>query len=412
MSVFNGAFNGIFIEVILLFSVAMAITGVVEYFQRSTSIALVIAGLVLGYFQVDSLKGIYDFVSHSSVFQILIILVLLPALLGEASLNLPLDSIKRHKGPILYLAFGATLISYFLVTLFSHYILGLPIIVAFVLGSLMAATDPISVLATFKRIGVDKGLSTIVEGESIFNDGIAVVLFQISTLFLTSYIEMGWLGIGEGFFMFLKYAIGGFLLGGIMGYIFSRITSLFDDFRLEVSFSIILFYGSYFIAEQLHISGVIAVAVSGIILGSYGRKVGMTEKVVESMENFWGVIVLIANSIIFFMLGLEINKVDFGSKWLAIILAIVIVLVARSISVYTSLALSKIPLKWKHTINWGGLRGSLAVALALSLPKDFPGRENLLALTFSIVIFSLTLQSLSIEPFIKLLKLKPSKGDG
>lgn len=411
MAVFHGSFNTLFIDIILLFAVSIAVTAIAKYFKRSTSIALVLVGLALGSFQIPSFKSIYDFVSQSSAFQVVIILVFLPALIGEASLNLPIKHIRKHTGPILYLSFGATLLSYFSVTCLSHYVLGLPIIVAFVFGALMSATDPISVLATFKKMGVDHGLTTIVEGESIFNDGISVVLFQISTVFMMSYLEMGWLGIGEGFLLFLKYAIGGFLLGGVLGYLFSRATALVDDFQVKVSISMILFYGSYFIAEKLHISGVIAVAVAGIILGSYGRKIAMNDKAVANIENFWGVVVLIANSIIFFMLGLEIHRVHFGSKWGYVLLAILTVLVCRSFAVYTSLIFTRIPAKWRHLINWGGLRGGLTVALAFSLSRNFPGREDLLAFTFGIVIFSLTLQSLSITPFIRFLKLKPPEGN-
>lgn len=272
---------------------------------------------------------------------------------------------------------------------------------AFTFASLMSATDPISVISIFKSLGVPKSVVTIIEGESLFNDGIAVVLFQISSVYLLSYMEMGWAGIGSGIWLFLKFSLGGIAVGAILGYLFSQIIRLYDDYPLEIGFSMLLFFGSYFIAEHFHVSGVIAVVVSGLVFGSYGSKVGMSKTTQTNINSFWDVVTLVANSLIFLMIGLEIKNIDFSDKWLIIAGAIAIVLVGRTIAVYASVSvLRHFSASWKAVLNWGGLKGSLSIALALSLPNSFEGRETILVLTFSVVLFSLLFQGLTIKPLV------------
>ncbi|WP_085521660.1 cation:proton antiporter [Tuberibacillus sp. Marseille-P3662] len=407
------AFNEVFIQIILLLSMAIGVTAIAKYFDLPYTIALVIAGLALGMVHIEPLEKVYDFVNTSSVFQVIIISIFLPVILGEATIKMPFRHLNDNRKPILFLAFGGTFLSYIIVGALMYLVLDLPLQVAFVFGALMAATDPISVISIFQTKGVNRKLTTILEGESLFNDGIAVVLFKISSIYLLEYIAMGWAGLGEGILMFLQFAIGGFLIGALAGFVFSHLTRLFDDYPLEIVFSFIMFFGIYFTAEHFQLSGVIAVAVSGIIYGSYGTKVGMTPLTKMSIKNFWDVIALIANSIIFFMVGLQINRIsfNFSQDWFLIVGAILIVLVTRCIAVYLSLSFVKVPLKWKHVVNWGGLRGSLSVALALSLPADFIMKDEIIILTFSVVVFSLVVQTLTLDPLIKWLRVvKPSQG--
>lgn len=186
-----------------------------------------------------------------------------------------------------------------------------------------------------------------------------------------------------------------------MGWIFSQLIRFYDDYPLEIGFSMLLFFGSFFIAEHFHVSGVIAVVVGGLIFGSYGSKVGMSDKTQMNINSFWDVITLIANSFIFLMIGLEIKNIDFSDKWIMVIAAILIVLISRSAAVYASVALLRnFPGKWTMILNWGGLKGSLSIALALSLPETFAGRDSVLVLTFSVVLFSLLVQGLTIKPLV------------
>ncbi|MBB3113434.1 CPA1 family monovalent cation:H+ antiporter [Paenibacillus phyllosphaerae] len=403
-------FNETFIQLLILLAVSMFVIALAKKLNQPYSIALVIVGLLLGVTNIPFLEEAETYITQSHVFQAVIISLFLPILLGDATLKLPFSHLRAQSKPVLALAFGGTLLSFLLIAGASYYVLDLPIVVAFTFAALMSATDPISVISIFKSLGVPKSVVTIIEGESLFNDGIAVVLFQISSIYLLSYMEMGWAGIGSGLWLFLKFAVGGIAIGGVLGYLFSQLIRFYDDYPLEIGFSMLLFFGSFFIAEHFHVSGVIAVVVSGLIFGSYGARIGMSETTQMNIHSFWDVVTLIANSLIFLMIGLEIKHVDFSDKWLLIAAAILIVLLGRTIALYASVAfLRNFPGSWKAILNWGGLKGSLSIALALSLPSSFEGRDDVLVLTFSVVLFSLLVQGLTIKPLV--LKLGLGAGD-
>jgi len=162
-----------------------------------------------------------------------------------------------------------------------------------------------------------------------------------------------------------------------------------------------LFYGAYFLSESLHVSGVIAIVTAGLVLGNYGRIIGMSEKTQQSIEVFWETIAFIGNSLIFYLVGLEIQQMSLKHYWGYIVIAIIVVILSRSTSVYLSTIGTKLPMTWKHVLNWGGLKGSLSIALAMSLPSNFPQREAIVVLTFGVVLFSLLIQGLTIGRFIR-----------
>ncbi|MGM0881510.1 MAG: cation:proton antiporter [Bacillota bacterium] len=399
-------FNETFIQLLVLLAVSVFVIGISKKLNQPYSIALVIVGLLLGVTHIPFLEEAEMFITQSHVFQAIIISLFLPILLGDATLKLPFSHLREQRTPVLALAFGGTLLSFLIIAFSAYYLLDLPLIVAFTFGALMSATDPISVISIFKSLGVPKPVVTIIEGESLFNDGIAVVLFQISSVYLLSYMELGWMGVGSGLLLFLKFALGGIIIGAILGYLFSQLIRIYDDYPLEIAFSMLLFFGSFFIAEHFHVSGVIAVVVAGLIFGNYGARIGMSKTTKVNINSFWDVITLIANSLIFLMIGLEIKNIDFTDKWFMIGLAIFIVLAGRTIALYASVHYIKgFSRSWKAILNWGGLKGSLSIALALSLPPSFEGREDVLVLTFSVVLFSLLVQGLTIKPLVMKLGL-------
>ncbi|MGY0694660.1 Na+/H+ antiporter [Virgibacillus sp. FSP13] len=392
---------------LIMIMIAAGITAVAKKFKQPYPIALVIVGAIIGLANIPALGPLKAFITEGEVFNFVIITLFLPALLGEAGLKLPFAHLYENKAPVLALAFGGTFLSFIVVGFSSMWLLQLSIPVAFVFAALMSATDPVSVLSIFKSVGVNKRLATVIEGESLFNDGLAVVLFNISAFSLLQYVDLGFEGIGLGLWEFVKVISLGLIIGGALGYGVSRITRHFDDYPLEIIFSIILFYGAYLLAESVGASGVIAVVVSALVLGNYGTKIGMSPTTRLNISNFWDVAALLANSLVFLMVGLEITRINVADKWGLIFIAILIVLVARSIAVYGSLLFMKnFPNPWKHILNWGGLKGSLSIALVLSLPNDFAGREEILIMAFSVVLFSLVLQGLSIKPLISLLGVK------
>lgn len=391
---------------LILVMLAAGITAIAKKLNKPYPIALVIVGTIIGLVNIPVLEPLKQFITEGEVFNFVIITLFLPALLGEASLKLPFSHLKENKQPILALAFGGTLLSFLIIGFLSIWLLNFSIPAAFVFAALMSATDPVSVLSIFKSVGVNKRLATVIEGESLFNDGLAVVLFKISAFYLLTYMELGFVGAGYGIWEFIKVISLGLIIGGALGYGFSQLTKYFDDYPLEIIFSIILFYGSFLLAESVHASGVIAVVVAALIFGNYGAKIGMSPTTKLNINNFWEVTALLANSLVFLMVGLEITRIDLADKWGLILLAIVLVLVARSLAVYISLIFIKnFPKSWQHIINWGGLKGSLSIALVLSLPRDFTGREEILILAFSVVLFSLVVQGLSIKPLLSLLRI-------
>lgn len=395
-------FNETFIQILILLAVSVGVIAISKKINWPYSVALVLVGLLLGIFHIPFMEDAEAYITQSDVFQSIIISLFLPILLGDATLKLPFSQLREQSKPVLGLAFIGTLLSFGLIAAGAYYLLDLPLAVAFTFAALMSATDPISVISIFKSLGVPKKMVTIIEGESLFNDGIAVVLFQISSIYLLTYVEMGWAGVGEGVLLFLRFVLGGIAVGVVLGYLFSQLIRLYDDYPLEIAFSALLFFGSYFIAEQFHVSGVIAVVVSGLIFGSYGKRIGMSETTSLNINTFWDVVTLIANSLIFLMIGLEIRNIDFSDKFGIIVLAIVIVLASRTIATFASLqTLKGFPTSWKMLLNWGGLKGSLSIALALSLPHDFEGRDDVLVLAFSVVLFSLIVQGLTLKPLIR-----------
>ncbi|MBO9130230.1 cation:proton antiporter [Bacillus sp. 165] len=388
---------------IILLAIAVGTVFVAEKLKQPYPTLLVVVGLIIGITPIPALDEVKGFAASDHIFQTTIILIFLSALLGDAALKLPIDELKKNKKPIILLAFLGTFLTFLIVSTLSYFILKLTLQQALIFGALMAATDPVSVLSIFKSMGLNKRLSIIVEGESLANDGVAVVLFKIALV--TTVLTFS--GVLHGSVEFVKVVSGGLLIGGVCGFLASRITSRIDQYLVEIGLSIIVFYGAFELAEHFHLSGVIAVVTAGLILGTYGKNIGMSDLTLEKMDSFWEVIAFISNSLIFLMVGLEVGSINFLDKGFIIVGSIAIVIFARCVAVYGSLTLDKsIPLAWKHVIAWGGLKGSLSIALILSVSPSFEGRELLLALTFSNVVFSLLGQGTTLKKLVTVLRVK------
>jgi NhaP-type Na+/H+ and K+/H+ antiporters len=393
--------------ILWLFIMALAGAALAKKMKFPYPIALVLLGAIVGTFPIFKELKIY-FIDEN-VFRNIVVNIFLPALIGEAALKLSFKKIKEKSRAILSLAIGGTIISYFSTGIILAFILHWPLQVTLVFGALMAATDPVSVISIFKTLKVNKNLEVIVEGESLANDGLAIVLFKLTVFSYALIAFSGWSGIGFGVFEFIKVSLGGMVIGGACGLFASRVVRHFDDYPLENSVSIALFYGTYFLSESLEVSGVIAIVTAGLVLGNYGRSIGMSEKTQQSLEIFWDTISFIGNSLIFYLVGLEIQRINITQYLPVTIIAIVAAILSRSVAVYLSTIKTGLPTSWKHILNWGGLKGSLSIALAVSLPLNFPRREAIVALTFGVVFFSLVVQGLTIGRLIRRIRL--TKGE-
>jgi CPA1 family monovalent cation:H+ antiporter len=227
-------------------------------------------------------------------------------------------------------------------------------------------------------------------------------------------IVAGHLSFAKGTAVFIFAIFGGAAIGVAFGYAASRITATLDDSGVEITLTTIVAYGSYLLAYHLHLSGIIATAAAGLVIGNVGATRGMSVRTHTTLESFWEYVAFVMNSLIFLLIGLEVHVASLVHSWRTVLLAIAAVLVGRAVSVYLLVPVSNrlaenISPRWQHVMVWGGLRGALALALALSLDSNFPGRHQVLNLTFGVVIFSILIQGLTMKPLLQALKLVEAK---
>ncbi len=367
------------------------------------TVALVIGGLALGSVRLPIVatlvKNQPDWLTPN-----IVLVIFLPALLFEGSLKLQVRQLRENAFPIALLATVGVLVATLVTGFAAHWLLGLPLLVALVFGAITAATDPISVLSIFKEMTVPRRLSIIVEGESLFNDGTAAALFTV----LAAGVVSGTLSVRNGAQIFLVEVCGGVAVGVALGYLFSKFTERVDEPAIEITLTTVLAYGSYLAAQTLHLSGVIATVAAGLTLGNLAARTSMSPRTRIALWSFWEYLSFIVNSLVFLLIGLQVRVGTLLRDWRPTLLAIATVVLGRVLSVYglvpvSNLVRSKIPAKWQHVLVAGGIRGALALALALSLSRTFPYREQILAMTFGVVAFTIIVQGLSIKPLLRLL---------
>jgi CPA1 family monovalent cation:H+ antiporter len=372
------------------------------------TVALVLGGLLLSVVHLPALAPLHQGNRPDWLTPDVILTLFLPALLFEGSLKIELRHIRTDIVPLLLLANLGVLIATLVTGFVIYYAVGMSLIVALLFGSMVSATDPISVLSIFKEVAVEERLSVLVEGESLLNDGTAVALFQI---ILASAVGGG-VGLVLGAGQFLLSVMGGALLGLALGYFVSTLTKRLDDAQIEITLTTILAYGTFLLARHLHLSGVIATVAAGLVIGNVAAKTGMSARTLTALRSFWEYASFIINSLVFLLIGLEVRLGDVLRAWKPILIAIAAIFLGRILSVYTLVPFSnlfskRIPFVWQHVMVWGGLRGALSLALALSLDSAFPYRDQILNLTFGVVVFSILVQGLSIKPLLRILGLAP-----
>jgi CPA1 family monovalent cation:H+ antiporter len=391
---------------IWLLIAASTIAVLTKYLRIPYTVALVLGGLLLSLLHLSFLSPLQPNQRPNWLTPDVILILFLPALVFEGSVKIDLRDLLRDAAPLLVLANVGVLLATLVTGYLVHWVIGLPILIALLFGAIISATDPISVLAIFKDLRMDKRLSVLIEGESLLNDGTAVVLFQI----LLAGVVAGGLNAGKGIGQFLWAVLGGAVLGSALGYAASKITQTIDDPQIEITLTTIVAYGSYLLANHLHLSGVIATASAGLMVGNFGAKKGMSARTRTVLESFWEYVAFVMNSLVFLLIGLEVHIGALAHAWRPVLFAIAAVLTGRALSVYLLVPLSNlfaesIPFPWQHVTVWGGLRGALALALALSLDTTFPYRDRILDLTFGVVVFSILVQGLTMKPLLRILGL-------
>lgn len=391
---------------IALLIAASAIAMLAKRYRIPYTIALVVGGLMLSFLRLPQLSPLDPSQRPDWLTPDVILILFLPALVFEGSLKLNVRDLLRDSIPLLLLASVGVLLAAAVTGYVVHWATGVPVLISLLFGAIISATDPISVLAIFKDLRMDKRLAVIIEGESLLNDGTAAALFQI----LVGAVVAGHLGLAQGIEQFAFAVVGGAILGAVLGYSASRITGTIDDPEIEITLTTILAYGSYLLANELHMSGIIATASAGLMVGNLGAKQAMGPQTRTALESFWGYLAFAMNSLVFLLIGLEVHFDALARSWHAVLISIVAVLMGRSLSVYlltpvSNLWAQRIPLAWQHVIVWGGLRGALALALALSLDSKFPDRGVVLDTTFGVVIFSILVQGMTVKPLLRVLRL-------
>lgn len=366
----------------------LLIVSIVAVLVRRTripyTVALVLAGLVL------SLRSPLELELSPE----LILSLFIPPLVFEAAYHLNLTNLLSNLRTIGVLAVPGVVLTMLLVGGIVAWGTGLSMGTALLFGALIAATDPVSVVALFRKMGAPKRLEVLLEGESLFNDGTAIVLFNLALVAVTT----GSFDLVQGVVDFLRVAGGGILIGLLLGWVASRFIARVDDHLVETTITTVLAFGSFLLAEQFHVSGVLAVVAAGLVNGNLGSE-GMSPTTRIVVFNFWEYVAFLANSAVFLMIGLGLDVQALVSNWRPALWAVGAVLVARAVGVYGLSRLGQpVPERWRHVLFWGGLRGAIALALALSLPLTLGlERRTVIVMTFAVVLFTLLTQGMTME---------------
>ena len=352
-----------------------------------------------------------DIVANSD-FKSLLFDGILSFLLFAGALHINIEDLAKEKWPVLLFATLGVLISTFIVGGLTYYVaqwvsVELSFINALIFGALISPTDPIAVLAILKKTNIAKSFQIKIEGESLFNDGIGVVVFSGILLISTSVgsHEESSIGLEVGK-LFLEEAVGGLVYGAVLGFIgYFCIKNIEENPQLAVMISLAIAMGGYAFASLIHVSGPLAMVVSGIVIGNKINIVSNKGATRKLLNDIWEILDEVLNSILFVLIGLSIHLLKFKMEYLILgVLAIAIVLIARFLSVLVPYSLlkhtEKSPLKTVTILAWGGLRGGISIAMALSLTNN-PAADVILYITFGVVLFSILVQGLSIGALVK-----------
>lgn len=408
-------------ELFHLFSILIVISAIFayinfRYLKLPNAIGLMLVSLffsfivlMAGYF-FPSIKSAVAEQLNNINFSELLLEGMLSFMLFAGAIHIKYEDLKTEKLSIMLFSTMSVIISTFVVGFSAFYLLNffgleVSLINSLLFGALISPTDPIAVISILKSAGVSKSLETKIAGESLFNDGVAVVVFMTILQLTKPDVEISF---GSISLLFGQEAIGGILLGGIIGWIGYKLIASIDNYQVEVLITLAIVMGGYTLAHFVHVSGPLAMVVAGLITGNHGKSYGMSDTTAEYVDKFWELIDEILNALLFVLIGLELLVIQTnGTVLLVAFILIAIVLLTRYISVL--IPSTFIRLKEKLTnktlliLTWGGLRGGISIALALSVPNHF-NKDIWVTITYIIVCFSILVQGMTIGKLAKKMK--------
>jgi monovalent cation:H+ antiporter, CPA1 family len=357
------------------------------------TVGLVLAGIAIYFLHVD----IKWHLSKDLIFS-----VFLPPLVFEAALFIHWRDFKKELPVVTLLATAGVVLAAAVTAFGMHLALAWDWGSAIVFGVLIAATDPVSVIATFKESKVHGRLRMLIEAESLLNDGTAAVAFVVVLGVLAGGHETAF-SVSKALFVTI---VGGVLIGGTIAYLFMLLAGRTPDHLVEITFTTLVAYGSFFVAEHFQCSGVLAALTAGLVVGNFRSSGSISAAGRHALGPFWEYVAFVAYSLIFLLIGAQEAQQHFKGLWVPVLVAIVLVTLGRAVAIFPLCAVFarsrlKVDIRHQYVLFWGGLRGALALALALSLPDDLPRRDVVVVITFAVVAFSVFVQGLTMTPLLR-----------
>jgi len=377
----------------MLLLIAAVVAMLTRRLHLPYSVGLVAAGIGL---------AVLPFAPQVSLTKDLIFTALLPPLLFEAAFFIDWRQLRRDSSVIVVLATLGVVLSAFVTAVGMRYLADWQWLGALAFGVLIAATDPVSVVATFREAKVQGRLLVLVEAESLFNDGTAAVAFGV-VIAMAAGQQLTSLGVVA---MLLKTIGGGILCGGFVALGALLLTGRTNDHLVEITFTTVAAYGSFLLADHFGLSGVLATITAGLVMGNFKSLGTISDRGKEAVQAFWEYAAFAANSLVFLLIGMHVAHQDFVAIWLPAVIAIALVTLGRAVAIYPccflfSRSSRRVTMRHQHILLWGGLRGAVALALALGLPPEVPQREKIIAVSFAVVAFSVFAQGLTTAWFLR-----------
>ena len=379
------------IEVLLLIAAVVAM--VARRLHLPYTVGLTLTGVVLAFFHAPF---------ELPLTKEIIFTAFLPPLIFEAAFHMHWRELRNDAPVVVTLATLGVVLAAVVTAAGLHYLAGWGWMPAVLLGLLISATDPVSVIATFKEAGVTGRLRLLVESESLANDGTVAVLYGVALAAATG----GNVSVAGAVGSFVVTVVGGVLCGALVCGAVLLIAGRTEDHLVEITFSTVAAYGSFLLAEHFHLSGVLATMTAGVMIGNLGSMGAFSDRGREAAKSFWEYAGFVANSLIFLLIGIRLVLQNVTSVLAVASLVIALVVLGRAVAVYGCGAFFqgsrwRVSAPHQHVLFWGGLRGALALALALGLPGELPERETIISIAFVAVAFSVVVQGLTMTPLLR-----------